>query len=233
MTNKIMKNLMIYINPQNKFDDEHARYAEIQIDNGLNYWKPEDILLVTNFPYEYHNIKSLVVPDNLFCVHDAKASKVNVIVHLLEKGILNETAWFHDLEAFQVSPFKLNLEKDIGLTDYGWKPKWNTGSFFFKPNALDVFCWLKEGVYKHKANEEPVLWILFKKNFNNISSRYQKLNITFNVGKRNLEYNLSIAEKPIKVFHFHPYRERLFEKFKPFLPSNLINLINERSTNLR
>lgn len=228
-----MKNLLIYINCRKGFDDEHGRYAEIQIDNSLNYWRPDDILMVTNFPYEYNGIKAAEVPDNLFCEFDPKASKVNAIIYLMEKKILTDQAWFHDFEAFQAYPIDIKLDQDLGLTDYGWRPKFNTGSFFFKPSALDIFHWLRDGVYEYQGNEEPVLWILYKKNFNNIRSRLQRLNITYNVGKRNVEYNLSIAEKPIRVFHFHPYREGLFEKFKPLLPSNLKELIYEKSPNIR
>jgi hypothetical protein len=222
-----MKNLLIYLNPRNGFDNEHARYAKIQIDNSLNYWRPEDILMVTNFPFEHHGIKALEVPDKLFCEFDAKASKINAIIYLLEHKILVEPTWFHDFEAFQVSPFELKLDHDLCLTDYGWKPKWNTGVFFFKPEALDIFHWLQDGMNKYQGNEEPVLWILWKQNFNNIRSRCQKLNITYDIGMRNVEYNLSIADKPIKVLHFHPYRHNLFERFKPILPGNLAILIDK------
>lgn len=220
-----MKNLLIYINPRKGFDDEHAKYAKIQVDNGLNYWKPKDILMVTNFPFEHHGIKALVVPDNLFCEFDAKASKVNAIIYLLEKKILTEPAWFHDFEAFQIAPFDVKLEKDLGLTDYGWKPKWNTGVFFFTPPAIDIFYWLQEGMNKYRGNEEPVLWILWKQNFNNIRSRCQKLNITYDLGMRNVDQNLLIADKPVKVLHFHPYRHGLLERFKPLMPENLVKLM--------
>lgn len=218
---------MIYINPRKSFDEEHSKYARIQVDNSLNYWKPEDILMVTNFPFEYHGIKAIEVPDNLFCEFDAKASKINAIIYLLEHKILTEDAWFHDFEAFQLSPIKLELDNDLGLTDYGWKPKWNTGVFFFKPQALDIFYWLRDGVYKYRGNEEPVLWILWKQNFNNIRSRCQKFNITYDIGMRNVESNLSIADKPIRVLHFHPYRHNLFERFRPLLPNDLAKLIGE------
>lgn len=224
---------MIYINPRKGFDDEHNCYAEIQIDNSRQYWKPEDILMVTNFSYQYHGVKALVVDDSFYNqVHD-KASKINVVIHLLENKIINELTWLHDFEAFQINPLgTVRLEKDVGFTDYGWSPKWNTGSIFFKPSSLDVFKWLKNGVYKYKTDEERVLMILMGENFNNITSRCQRLNITYNLGKRYVKYNLSIADKPVRVLHFHPYRENLFEKFKPLLPENLAKLINEKSSNL-
>jgi hypothetical protein len=54
-----MKNLLIHINPVSKiFSPEHEDLTRIQIDNSLELrWKKEEILLVTNFPYEYRGIK--------------------------------------------------------------------------------------------------------------------------------------------------------------------------------
>lgn len=220
-----MKNLLVYLNPTKSFDDEHGRYIKIQIDNSLKYWKPDDILIATNFPYEYHGIKTWEVPDNFICEFDKKACKVNVIVDFLEKGLLNDITWYHDFEAFQGAPFDLSLTSDLGLTDYGWKPKWNTGSFFFKPASLDLFKLLNKSVYEQHANEEPLLWNMYRENLGNIKSRYQKLNITYNLGMRRVEENLKNADKPIKVWHFHPYRHNLLNRFSPFLPTELLQLI--------
>lgn len=222
---------MIYINPRKGFDDEHTRLAEIQIDNSLKYWRPEDILLVTNFPYEYKRVKTSVVDDDLYCtVHD-KASKINTVIHLLING-LNDFVWLHDFDTFQLEPINIELDKDIGFTDYGWSPKWNTGSIFFKPSSLDVFKWLRDAVYKYKTDEERALMILTKENYNNINSRYRRLNITYNFGMRHIDKNLSIVEKPIKVVHFHPYRSNLLQRFKPLIPNYLFDLINEKSPNI-
>lgn len=226
-----MKNLLIYINPRKSFDDEYTTYAEIQIDNNLHYWKPDDILLATNFPYEYHDIKSIVVPDSLFCEYDARTSKVPVIIYLLENNILKEDAWFHDFDTFQNNQFEVTLEKDLGLTDYGWKEKWNTGSFFFKPKALDIFHSLWKFSCEKRANEEPILWEMYRDNFENIRTRSQKMNITYNLGKRYVETTIPMAEKPIKVVHFHPYwRPDRLERFKKlFLSDNLIKLLDEKN----
>lgn len=220
-----MKNLLIYINPRHDFDDEHKRYVQIQVDNSLLYWKPEDITIATNFPYEYHGIKSLVLPDSLFCEFEPRNSKGNGIVYLLDNKILTETTWVHDFEAFQTAPFNLKLNNDLGLTDYGWRPNWNTGSIFFKPEALDIFYELRDGVYKKRAPDEPILWNLYRSDFKNIQSRCQKLNITYNLGMRYHDKIVPMAEKPIRVMHFHPYRHgKLYKRFKPLLPEYLYKL---------
>lgn len=225
-----MKNLLTYLNPKKDFDDLYHRYVRIQIDNSLLYFPPEDIIIATNFPYEYHGVKSIQVPDTLICDFDKKACKINAIIYLLQNKILTDSAWYHDFEAFQINTINPQLEKDLGLTDYGWKPKWNTGSFFFKPSALDIFQNLRDAVYEHKANEEPVLWNLYREDFKGIRSRCQKMNITYNLGKRNIDYNLSIADLPLRVVHFHPYesKERL-ERFEKIIPDTLSKLIRDNA----
>ena len=220
-----MKNLLIYLNPEKKFDNESARYIKIQIENSLKFWKKEDIVLATNFPYEHLTIKAILVPNDLCCEFEPRNSKGNGLIYLLENEILDESAWLHDLEAFQISPIALTFEKDLGLTDYGWKQKWNTGSIFLKPSAIDIFRKLQEGVYEKKAPDEPILWNLYRSNFNDIQNRCKRLNITYNLGMRYHDITIPMAEKPIKVLHFHPYRHnKLYKRFKPLLPSQLYNL---------
>lgn len=234
-----MKNLLIYLNPKHSFDDDERRVetalVEIQIENSLLYWKSEDLFLVTNFEYQHKGISSIVVPDNLFCPWDTRTSKIPAIIYLLENKILTEDAWFHDFDAFQNNQFGITLKKDLGLTDYGWKEKFNTGSFFFKPSSLDIFHWIWDECKRKQANEEPILWELYKSNFNNIQSRCERLNITFNLGKRYTETTIPMADKPIKVVHFHPYwRHDRLERFKKlFLSENLIRLFDEKNPKRR
>lgn len=230
-----MKNLLIYLNPSKNFNDEYKRYAEIQIENSLNYWDSNDIILATNFPYIYKGIRSIVVPDNLYCDWDARTSKVSVIIYLLENKMLKDFTWFHDFDCFQNNPFKISIESELGLTDYGWKNKFNTGSFFFKPKAIDIFKTLWEISSLKKANEEPMLWDMYKLNSNNIQNRSQRLNITYNLGKRYTEITLPIAKKPIKIVHFHPYwRPDRLERFKnSFLSKNLTKILDEKNPRKR
>lgn len=219
-----MKNLIIYISPRKDFDDECKKLVKIQIDNSFKFWKKEDILLVTNFEYEYNEIKAIVISDKFYCkVHD-KASKINAIIYLLKEKKIDEITWFHDFDAFQLEKItekEVNLKRDIGFTDYGWSKKWNTGSIFFKPNSLDIFRLLNKSIYELKTDEERALVYLTKNNINNIRSRIERLNIRYNFGMRRIEYNLGIAIKPLKVVHFHPARRDIVRKFKPIVNEGL------------
>ena len=83
-----MKNLMTYINPLREFTEEYAGLVKVQIDNSIRTWDKKDILLVTNFPYSYGGVDSIVVPDNLFCDHHMRASKINVICYMIDNSFL-------------------------------------------------------------------------------------------------------------------------------------------------
>lgn len=224
-----MRNLIVFVSPEHKFNDENKFYVEIQIENSLNYWKKEDIMLVTNFPYEYMGVKALVVPDDLYSQVSRCAIKINVICYLLENGYIGELTWFHDTEAWQLAPLDLKLGKELGLTDYGWSRKWNGGSMFFEPSTLDIFKLWKKTIEYTNNDDERTLMFLTENNICDINSRIQRLNITYNLGKRRVEENVSRADKPVRVAHFHPYRENLLSKFATLLPANLYNLMYEHS----
>ena len=128
-----MKNLMIYISSTGSFDNDHpnvindaAPLVKVQIDNSLaSGWKKEDILLATNFDYQYGSIKAITFKDVKFFEKKPQASKINAIIKLFEKKMIKngELYWFHDLDAFQlykITQSELRMGKvDMALTDYG------------------------------------------------------------------------------------------------------------------
>src|SRR3989344_1197666 len=150
-----MKNLLIYIGPRKRFDEEHSLLTSIQVDNCLDLgWKKEDILLVTDFPYAYNGVTALVVPDGLYYEFDKNANKSKVLVYLLYQGIIEPGTiyWCHDFDAYENYPInetELGLENyDLGLTHYFYKPEWQLGSSFFKSSAKDILELLDEATMK-------------------------------------------------------------------------------------
>jgi hypothetical protein len=221
-----MKNLLIYINPAKKFvndtwQNESDILAKVQIDNSIEMgWDRKDILLVTNFPYEYNGVSAVQVGDDCYCPFSASTpSKINAIVELFNKGLIqDEIYWFHDFDAFQLESLPQEFDKNkISLTDYGItnmnkgrNGRWSTGSIFFGNGTKDVFEWIKEAVYKYQANEEVALLALTRHNKYGILDRINKLNITYNFAtrRRNIVEQYKVTDLPIKVIHFHPFDKR-------------------------
>jgi hypothetical protein len=229
-----MKNLLIYISSDKKFDEETDLLVKIQIDNSLDLgWKREDIMLVTNFPYEYNGISAIVVPDELYCTFYRYISKINVIVYLFEQGKIDkdEIYWFHDFDAYENNKIDENEIReeiksvDAGFAKYGTTAgRLNCGSFFFKDSAGDIFRWMKEIVYSNskkwegipvnpgdfkteyrRYSEEIALEELTFRNAYDSKSRIKQIDYTYNFGMRNVRSNYYFALKPIRVLHFHPH----------------------------
>lgn len=220
-----MKNLMTFAHPAKKFVEHYDLFMRMQIDNALEMgWPLKDILLVTNFPYHYRGVKALVLGDETYCSHRKRASKINMICELIKQSILKEVAWFHDFDAFQAEPlFDILGDYDAAFTDYGTNGMWNTGSFFFKPSALDIFERIRAVMYRRRTNEEVALKRIT--DAGEFAGRYLHLNGTYNHGRmRDTEKTYAAAEKPIKVFHFDPRMIELYRQVKPILPVHLVSL---------
>ena len=208
-----MKNLLIYTGPNKKFSPEDLKLAKIQIDNSLDLgWKSEDMMLVTDFPWEYNGVKSLVVADDLYYDWDLNANKAKVIVYLLNQGMLKPDVlyWCHDFDAYEnfaVSEGELSLENcDAAFSHYFYKPEWQLCSFFFEARAQDIFELLDETIqkrpWKSRNNEKTLTWLI--KHHKIDPKRYKQLNPTYAMAKRYIPTIYKVAEKPLKVLHFRP-----------------------------
>lgn len=225
-----MKNLLIYFNPLQKFAGEYEQLTKIQIDNSLSLgWDPKDMVLVTNFEYEYQGIKSLVIGDGDYEVFDQnKSSKIPIINRMFADGLIeDELYWFHDVDAFQLIPFEITLKKDAAFTDHGYKNTWNAGSFFFKKSSRDIFETIWEYMKKRDTNEQDALTYMWENNINNINRRYEMLNTTYNVGFTYHRQRLEKASKPIKVVHFHPRKKHHLDLFRGILTERLMTIFNK------
>lgn len=241
LLNNRMKNLLVYISPNHKFNPEHELMCEVQIDNSLDFWQKEDILLLTNFPYEYHGVKSIVAPENLINKsfetnpRGIINSKINAIIYLLENKIIIDQTWFHDFDSFQLLPLDLpEITGDLGVVCYGIYPenrlrplgknyehRVNFGNVFFKPQSVDIFKLLLTKMDETGLYEEDAMTVLLGENTNNIKSRIDIMNQTYNIGLRCVRSNIAIADKPIRVAHFPPNDERVLHKFTKILPPKL------------
>jgi hypothetical protein len=203
-----MKNLLVYISPVG-FDKEREMLARVQIDNSLDLgWKLDDIILVTNFKYEYNGIRAIRVSDDNWYAERPRSIKTAIIPHLIDEGIVKRGTfyWNHDFDAYQLNTF---YEEELrpgdfmmGLTDYGWRPRWCLGSFFFDTLTRDIFERAKPIIYQNIEDETAMMELCKDPE---IAPRCKRLNITYNFGMRHVEENYERADKPIRVVHFHPW----------------------------
>lgn len=244
-----MKNLLIFAGPDKKFNSEHEMLAKIQIDNSLDLgWKKEDILLFTDFEWEYRGIKSILLKEDVYYPFDLAAGKIPVIVYLLNNGLLekDQLYWSHDFDAFEnskIDEFELGLDDyDLGLTHYTYKPEWQCGSIFFKFSAKDILELIdkttREKPRPSRNNEKTLTWLI--KHHQIDSKRYKRMNVTYNIMSKYLPTIYPLADMPLKVLHFLPSKvtdsgETTLEIFMhgknrlniPLMSDRLIKLFNQ------
>lgn len=212
-----MKNLLTFTDPLKRFVKDCEVLNKIQIDNGLGLgWKPEDIIMATNFPWEYRGVKSTIV-GTYETFDNNRSTKIPIICELFEKGSINEKEvyWFHDDDALQLVPFTVELKKDAGFTTHGaYDPVlWNAGSFFFKKSAKDIFDKIYYYMNLHKSNEQNALTYIWKENIDGMKDRCEIMNQTYNIGIYKIDENIKMSELPIKVAHFHPNKKHHLELY--------------------
>lgn len=219
---------MIYISSTGSFDNPRPDLAsndagplvKIQIDNSLALgWKKEDLLLVTNFEYQYGGVPALVLKDVEFFERKPQVSKINAIIKLFENGMIRdgELYWFHDLDAYQLEPFtkhEINLPDDsIACTDYGGgisfggEGRWSAGIIFFKIGAKDIFCRMKEVYDAKQIDEEEALGLIVIGD-PAVRERVKKINSSYNFTGYGFRSRYKNALKPLRVLHFHPWAGR-------------------------
>ena len=219
-----MKQLLIFVDPIKDFNKEHHALAKIQIDWSLEVWKPEDIMLVTNFPYEYRGVKAIEVEDDCYYPEFSRATKVPVINRLYEKGLITDFTWFHDFDAFQLEP--LDVKSDFAITQYGKNDKgspenkWNAGSFFFK-DAHEIFKLIEKVMYDHGIDEENALTHMIDYGFEKSAYGCEILDIKYNT------HIYSPINEDVLVAHFHPFKSHHKKLFENLIPQKLNDIFKQ------
>lgn len=199
-----MKNLLIYTHPKKDFTEECHKLAKVQIENSLEWgWKREDILLYTNFEYQYLGVKSIVIP-YIYCEGDPTSNKIPVIAYLIKEGLPDNTYWYHDFDAYQEQSLEMDV-KHFALSKYGYKDEWQCGSFFFRPSNL-FELWTKEMTKRPRSrNDEKTM----KRMVNEGLVNPQELDVSYNITFRYI--HRTVKGNP-KIIHFHPdYKDHLMK----------------------
>jgi len=190
------------------FFEKMETMLQAQIDNMLELgWRTEDIILLTNFDFEFMGIKAEIIKLNDFCLTGAKMWGMK---WLFDNGRMDDIIFSSDLDCWQNAWFDCpEFETDVGACQYS-NPKFNGGSIFWRPNSRDIVNEIVEVLTKEKAkSEEPTLNKIFKSE--KYKDRISILNSTFNVGCSGFAPRYERSIKPVRVCHFHPQNSVAWE----------------------
>jgi len=208
-----MKNVLTYISACEPpaFDAESERMVRVQIDNSLELgWKLEDIVIAADFPFSYNGYKGVVIPrEGMGFVHTRRSRGVNKVVTILwlyEQGYLNDSVFFHDLDAFQNYPFFECPDPqyhsfDLTVAQYGDSKTYNAGCMFFKAAARDIWQDLLRLCRQNGWDEERALTVGYPPGKD---PRVGMLDISYNVGKYDTVKKWRGGIQPPRILHFHP-----------------------------
>lgn len=227
---------MIYNIVNNKIRHENGDVITLlkaQIDNSLEFgWKIEDIIIGTNFEFEYKGIKTHLLSD--ICSFNIFNNKWYGMLELVNKGILTDEFWFHDTDNWQIHKFEFpSFNGEIAACTYIGTPEWNTGSVFVKNTAKSILEYI---VNSMKMNPLDYFgdenWIAFLRRNSEISQYLDVINTEYCVGYTFLEERLNSSNKPVKVIAFKPYSKSqdAFEN-KKLIHNNLINILKKHYNN--
>lgn len=179
-----------------------------QIDNSLEIgWRAENLLLVTNFAFQYRGVTAITTKLNQHCLRGSKMFAVEKLLN--ETDSPDTILWAHDLDCWQNCWFDAPEFAEIGACEYS-RPTFNGGSIFWRPSARDIaaeiVCRLRNEL---AACEEPTLNEIFRDPRHR--QRVTVLNPTYNVGCSGFKHRLSRSEKPVRASHFHPTNRLAWE----------------------
>tara|TARA_Y100001938_G_scaffold141966_1_gene212516 strand:+ start:3552 stop:4298 length:747 start_codon:yes stop_codon:yes gene_type:complete len=232
-----MKNVMIY----NKIDDkprwsneELFNSFKAQIDNSLDRgWKKDDIIIGTNFDFEYRGIKNKLLTD--VCKENPFCNKFYGMLELMKNDILDDDFWFHDQDAWQLHD-DLNFPEfdgEIGGCTYIFTPEWNTCSLFIKKSAINILEYIVEFMkmnlsYLEKVQSDENIIATLRHNRTEISDYLSTINTQYNVGRTKMEHRYKVADKPVFVGGFVPSIPDSVQVFNGEDNEMKVNLIDKK-----
>lgn len=188
--------------------DKIRTLLKAQIHNMINLgWKQSDIILLSNFDFEFMGVSAKIIKLNDFCL---SGSKMWATKWLFENNKIDDVVNSADIDTWPNIFFPCpEFKTDVACATYS-NPKFNGGNVFWRPGAIDIINEIVKRLEETKeAKEEPTLNRVFKsKEFKN---RVTILNYTYNVGCSGFAPRYTRSIKPIHILHFHPQNSIAWE----------------------
>jgi hypothetical protein len=235
-----MKNVLIYnkISDKPRWSNEELFSSfRAQIDISLTRgWKKEDLIIGTNFDFEYKGIKNKPLTD--ICTTNPFCNKFYGMLEMMENGMLDDDFWFHDQDAWQLHD-DLDFPEftgEIGGCTYVFTPEWNTCSLFIKKSAANIlefivnFMKMNPDYLESVQSDEHVISSL-RHGRTEIDEYLSTINNQYNVGRTKMEHRYKAAAKPIFVGGFVPQIPDSVQVFNGENNEMKINLIDDTLDN--
>lgn len=203
-----MKNLMVAnIREKGRYSPENIeRLLKAQIENAIQVgWETEDIVVISNFDFEFMDVKAKKAKLNNHCF---TGSKMFAVKEYYEITPYHGLVWAHDLDVWQNVWFDPPNIKDIGITTYS-SFRLNGGSVFWNGAAKDIIDLIVSEINKGSNKEEPIINKIL--NMPEYKNRVTVVNNTYNVGCSGYYPRYLWAEKPVRVVHLNPMNRIAWE----------------------
>lgn len=228
-----MKNVIIYnqLSTTNhgasRWSNESLfNYFRAQIDNSIKLgWEKEDIILGTNFEFEYNGVKSHMLTE--ICDWSGFNNFWFGALELVKKGIIADKFWLHDHDSWQIAPMEFpNFNGVIAGVEYVGTREWNCGSIYFNENSLDILEYIVNTLTLNKQADvsSDEIIIAFLRQNSPLKDQMISINSRWNVGLTHAELRLLNAIKPVIVLSFKPDQKNIFETLEK---KNLYSLLDK------
>ena len=200
-------------------NDELFKMLKMQIDNSLYYgWAPADIIIGSNFDFEYKSIKNYTLTD--ICTFNIFNNKWYGMLELMRNGVLDCDFWFHDQDNWQINNISFpEFNGEIGAASYIRTPEWNTSAMYIKKSAMAILEYIVQSMKMNQiVYQSDEDWIAFLRKNSEIKDYLCTLNTQYCVGYTYLDDRINAANGPIKSLGFVPGTA----SHKAFLERNLI-----------
>jgi hypothetical protein len=196
-------------------NEDLFRFLHCQIDISLHLgWKPEDIILGTNFDFEYRGVKNHHLTN--VCTWSGFNNFWFGALELLRNGVIDDDFWLHDHDSWPIRKFNFpEYNGEIAGCEYIGTEQWNCASIYCKKSCADTLEYIVDTLMLNKevivSSDEIIISHL--RAYSPIKNELTSINTTYNVGVTHGPLRLAAATKPVNVLSFNPGveigRERL------------------------
>ena len=220
-----MKNLMIFQDVvrgtygHDWIETEIYNFWKAQIDNSIRLgWNTEDLLILTNLPFTYKNVK--ILKSNYICNYNKYFNKILGIWEVL-KFYYQEPIWFHDHDDWQLEKFDFpTFDGNIGCCLYCDFTQICMSSLFIKPESLPIWELVSNFIQNNPYDDQMKqigddnLFNRFVHDDVDIKNQISIIDASYNLGMTQLEERLNRTKEKTKVVAVKPNINKDYVKIK-------------------